>query len=873
METKTPNTKQEQDSAYNPGERHADEEFNQITHNYKSTADELKDLEDYANAGHSTDEIENYANGSKVRAINNAKNVETAKQKEEEGTGWKNNFSGAKPKKDPFSFKDLFKPANLKKRGPMATIVIMLLGGGGFLGTFVAPGLGIIQMKEAFMKDLNDQLAATDITTDHLFKSKLKGLQAGASICGNVVSIRCKFGTMSKKQVAKFKEAGFIIEPEGDGRIKPTSITFPDDDQGNPGKRITNPNELSDHLRGNPAAQSQIRRAFNPKFAGITDKIANAVLLKMKIDKTSKIPSTDKVEDQEKAITQASEGTKGKISPEGYETDKDGKKYVVDEHGNKIYEDKDPGKFKELSDANLELRSKINEEIAGAAPGAGAISKFFSNVGRGLRLTGSLDTACTVYNTARAVAALAKTARTLQEAQWAASMIMTPADMTKDAAATQEITTFVGNKLTATDNNKTIKDNTTIKGVDNNGNLTYEEKPNPDYGKTAFDARGYKLAAYNNPLDASSPLTAREQQFTAGGGLTGNLSGVLDTITSTLGLGNNKDGRKAIRGTCGVIQSWWVRSIGLVAGLVSAVGSFGATTALSIGASVAIGFAMPFLQAAMGDMLAGTVASGKTKSVDAGNVGFVGSSHMLGKMAAGRGLKPSNLKTQKDYELVGKEVQDSYVASETYEARKTPFDIKNQYSFLGSIMWKINPTILKSSASVSGALVSIPSILGTAVTSILPVANAAEVFNEERFKQCQDQGYFELDINADVFCNVRYIETNKQLAMDPDAAAIYMETNGHIEADGAAKSDAYKKWIKYCTERDDGFGETSSDEPEDYDAETGKICMEESEQNDNFVVFTISKTVQDAMDSDPDSNSSAWYSPTSIGSVNMEPSL
>src|SRR5438105_9860117 len=110
---------------------------------------------------------------------------------------------------------------------------------------------------------------------------------------------------MSKRQANRFKEAGFTIEPsEPDrilGRTKPTKIIFPD------GTAVTNPTEMRNHLRGNPQARSDLRRAFNPKFAGFADAISNGVFARLKSDKTRKVNgNTD--EERDKSVNQATAG-------------------------------------------------------------------------------------------------------------------------------------------------------------------------------------------------------------------------------------------------------------------------------------------------------------------------------------------------------------------------------------------------------------------------------------------------------------------------------------------------------------------------------------------------------------------------------------
>ncbi|MBC7868699.1 hypothetical protein H7X69_00780, partial [Candidatus Saccharibacteria bacterium] len=192
--------------------------------------------------------------------------------------GFKNNFTG----KQKISGKASF----LKKRGPLATIIGLLLGVGGASSIMFAPGLGIVQLKEVMTGDLNDQLSAMDIRSDHMFKAKLKSLQAGGSVCSGAVKIKCKFTTMSEKQVNKFKDAGFKdVKTEKTvpfGRERIVSMIAPD------GTVISDPQDLT-NARKKPAVRSAMNKVYNPLFAGISDGKARHIFNLKKISKEKAI--------------------------------------------------------------------------------------------------------------------------------------------------------------------------------------------------------------------------------------------------------------------------------------------------------------------------------------------------------------------------------------------------------------------------------------------------------------------------------------------------------------------------------------------------------------------------------------------------------
>lgn len=784
--------------------------------------DDLEKLENYANTGDET-----------RRGDDPASDIDKTREREKAGSGWKSNVTGNNKQKAGGKLK------GWRKKGPMATIIALLFGGGAGFSIMIAPGIGIVQLKEIMAESLNDQLAAMDIRNDYMFRAKLKSLQGGFSICSEKVTMRCKFATLSDSRVKAMKEAGFTFEPaEPDRRFKrlrPTSITFPD------GTKVTNPQQIKDHLKNNPSAVSDLHRGFmNPKFTGLYDKAANKVFGLFKADRSQKIKGTTQ-EAQDEAMQQAISSAEADIDFKPTQTDAEGREYVTASNGDRIYREQpergtlpigstvDPDEFDRIAEVNRRHIAEINGSAENArSTGRGSVGRILRSGFKGINLIGAADTACTVYNLGRAVSAAAKATRAIQLFQYAL-VFFNVADRIKAGEATPEEVTYVGDKLTAVDTHKTVEDESGILGAHlTDGKVDSAEtepQPNPYYGYNAFDSPGYKVAAYNEaPI-----LTSRDIQYMIGGGFAGTLSKAMDGILDTLGVD-----RKDVRKTCSVVQSWWARTAGLIAGIFAAVGSFGVTTALSIGASVAIGFAMPFFEAALADIMAGKTVTPDTKGVDTGDAVFAGSGALFGGMAMGHGMTPANSGQIKDYTAIANQVKAKHVAVETYEARDTPFDIHNQYSFLGSLVRKVNPALLQANAGVSSALVNIPSLLGTAVSSLVPNTGAATVFNPDRFKRCQnDEGYAELGIDADVFCNVRYVGLG--LNIEPDEAVTWMIENGHIEDDeeGTPKSDDYKDWIEYCTERTDGFGETSNDD-DNSDKAIGKTCVTKDKSADEI---------------------------------------
>jgi Peptidase family M23 len=740
----------------------------------------------------------------------------------------------------------------LNKKGPLALIITLLIGGGGAFSIFFTPGLGIIQLKEVLTGDLNDQLSAFDIRSDAAFKARLKSLQSSASVCSNSVKIRCQFASMSKRQIGKFEKAGFVIETEDAafGRQKITSMVAPNN------VKINDPQDLINERR-DPLVRSALNKVHNPIYASLSDSTAIKVLKeRFKTNKTKKLSgvTTDALSES------LAESSRGDDLTGGGEvkTDANGDRYVDGEDGSPVFEKDNQGEFDRLLGEGEELKAKVANVTD---TNVKAVTGVIGGALKGVSIIGVADAACTVYNTARIVEAASKASRSVQLAQYAMIFLGT-ADSIKAGTATPEEVEYLGTILTSTDTRKTITDelSTTTGNTVADAQANAQSRPNPFYGKNAFDSPGYAVAAYND----APTLTTSSQQYMVGGGLSGTLTGITDSVANAVTQGD----KSKLRGTCSVIQSWWVRGAGLVVGIAAAVGSFGASTVISIGASLAVGIALPFLEAALADIIAGKVVGPETKGVESGDAIFSGTGALLGGVAQARGLKPLTSSELENYLAKSNQVKNEYVAQGIYEAQATPFDIYNQYSFVGSFARSLNPTVISASGGVSQTLAAIPKFFSSTFASVVPSAHAAGTYNAERFTKCADEGYKELGIAADVFCNVRYGLSNAELNSDPDAVLTFMLDNGHIDTNGNAKSGAYSDFLKYCVDRLDGWGETG-EEGDDGTKSTGAICMEVSDQNSNFRVFTIDKSVNLSMDDEEPSESAvttgAIVSPVSPG--------
>lgn len=820
-----------------------DDETDKKYNPYEKVSGGLSDQENAALSGLE----DNYANSADTDDEN--KNIlKSLKNQEGHSGNWINSTSGIARVVPGKASKFIGTFTGKKSKGPLAFIISLVLGSAAMMGVLVVPGIGIVQMKEVMVGDLNDQLAAVTKRSDKVLLAKVQGLSSNLGIC-QPVSIKCKFSTFSSKQVKRFQDAGFQVTCDGGcktgllSRNKVTGLKFEDPITGEL-LDLSDPNKLQSASFSNKNVKSALKKAFNPKFEAFADKTFRVVMEKLKISKASIFSAGSTDEEKAKALKSATAGE----DASGQRVTAD----VAESEGTKT-STIDGVPVEEGAD----LKANTIAESAGSVADTGvkATKSVATGALKGIGVLGVTDTACTVYNTVRAVSAMAKIVRALQLAQFA-MVFLTTADSIKAGTATPDEVEYIGNKLSATDTQKEIYDEFSGVGTNNTS-------ANPAYNKNAFDSAGYKVAAYNE----APTLTSRSQQFMVGGGLSGTLSGVLNTVNGMLG--------GTPESSCKYVQNWAVRGVSLVAGVAMAIGSFGATTAVSIGASVAISFALPFLEAMMADMIAGNVVNDTTDGVDAGDAIFVGSSTVFGQTAQARGMTPGNSESLARYATQQSQVAAEYEAYERELAAATPFDVMNQYSFLGSLtrsVATINNTVSTNNVS------SLAQIVLGGFSSLTSSVNAIDNYNPDRFTKCDDADYVKLDIDADVFCNVRFVASDEVLNADTTDAVNFMVDGGYIDSISGVADERYGSWLKNCVNRTSPWGISSKDDAQDGEGETdGSECLKPGTYTNNellnFQVYTMDASITDAMDEEDVTNEAVAETGGTVtsggGSVNI----
>jgi hypothetical protein len=708
-----------------------------------------------------------------------------------EKSDWDNKVLGkdeSEKAKGKFSF--------VKKKGPLAAIILTLGGGAiGIMG-LLSPGLLIIQFKETMVSKFNTQLTGMNIRTRKIITSKMTG---GAC---NLIPVACKYKSMSTRQVARFNKAGIeIIDFDTTnitGRVKPKTIRYDGDE--------ILAQDFYKRLNADPNFRLSVKKAYNPLFASFYDKIWNKALFY--IDKTGvhlvKGSKTAKLTDIQ-IETQKAADLDNKTA-----TLRDSKPV-----------DGDAIDLKKVDDAVTDVSKKADDV---ARTGKKAASKIDNSLAINfVKATAWIDNACVVFGAVRAVGFAAKTVRAVQLITYASLFLKMADQMKAGGNPDPEDVAYLGDVLT-----------TEVKTINSDGS---------ESTGTATDSFGYKYAAYGEIGNMPDTTT----QFLTGGGFAGSLIGITAYLNSVFTVGGLDPYT-----TCRVSQNILVQIGSAVAGIaIIAAGAPITVTGKMIlqgAATAAVYVAVAYLPALLADIVAGVVVDDSTVGHLAGDAITSGSSAMMGKLSSAGGNAPLTVDQAIAHANLSNKVASEYAEEDrlTY----SPFDITSPNTFLGSFARTMVPYLTKMS-SISGTVSSISSLTKNSFASaILPKTYAATA---EEFSLCQDYDYRELNLATDPFCNpyygvpVEYLEN-----IDPADVLIKLHGSEDIDQEKGEiiKGSKLEEFIEECIDREEPIGYSGYD----FQDSDGKKCIiGQSNYYENlkyFYLYLIDKRVEDGMSGD-----------------------
>lgn len=686
--------------------------------------------------------------------------------------------------------KDKLSLSFMKKKGPLALIGLLLGGGGGMFVALLSPGLAIVQLKEALSEDLNDSVAAMDERAQHIFRAQTKKQTGG--LCTRKVTVRCNYRTMSERQVKKLARSGITISSDTErvktptGRHRVTSFSFVDSD-GTP-RTITAEN-FSREYRDNPHFRSLMNRYYSPRWMSVRDAAADSVKKKFKLNFHRLINGKTKAEMQDQMDRTVREGSR----------EFNGKRVMVierevDGENRKVYVDADDPDGPEMRDSknmviDPDAAEKQMQDLRKQAGGS-ARSKLTIGLSAANLYTGTAETYCMITKTIRMASMAARNIKYAQYMRYAIQYANT-ADSIALGTATPEATEFLGDILSRKDlRDKVLSEASIPTDPDGAGGailsgITQEEvsvvpEDNPHKGKDALDATAVKASMYGG----GATLDMRESEASLGGGMGSVMAGYIKAIFGSLAPGERQ---------CAFWTNPIVQGGGLVLSVATLVLTGGSSAAVqgakAVGVTAATMLVMHILTSRITEMIEGNTVSSDSYGVDAGNAIFSGTAAFNGSTASARGMTPlSTMDEIKENNRVAHEEQQRHTEVARLEAAGTPFDIHNQYSFLGSMAWSLAPVARASSDTVASIALSPIRFLSVAPNWFMPRASAKPIINESRFDQCSEGiegedgvmvgGIFDEDnLNVDtpdIMCNLRFGLSETQRNADPEKIAQWM---------------------------------------------------------------------------------------------------
>lgn len=715
------------------------------------------------------------------------------------------------------------------KGGPTGAVVgLMLLavfGIGG--GTGLISSSILINLKEVFHNDRADgtrtNIFFSRAVTSHMIKP------GGVPCTG--IKIKCRAGSMNEKQIAKFEKAGYKVEGkvvDADGKVTEEKYTSPDKKVTADGKEPAKPADISGkkvlvekvtfpdgkvvttgggfigYTKNKITARASFLKVFNPRSAFFLNDRFNGIL-----EKTFHFSKSDTIKGKTKA-----------------EIDKNFNEKV----GGNTKEEVKSGKVQTRQQKTIEETQK---KTSGSLGKVGNIA--------GIAVSG----VCTAYNSARFATATLKLIRLYQLVSFALPWLQA-ADQIKDGGKIEpEVVDNLASRLTTSESNKTLTENMTW-----NGQPYKAGQKNPKYGLTATDSEGYKIAAYGDRANladfAKTWLIGGEK-----GSAAYESSDMLHSISTMNNVFSVSAGNAIIRTSCKILANpvLATASIGaIVADCLSvfagnAQGAQGCGTAIGwVAAGAAANFAISYFASQMlkqGMEVAKNFITGSDlDGVDAGDAIAAGAGAMLGTTATASGLRPStSVAETQNYITRTDDLNNQYIAAEIYNARDTPFDMTNQYSFLGSIVKQI-PVSASSNKSIFNQLATLLGVIPNSF-NLVTSGDAYALYSQPAFDQterydCNDKDLEAIGVIGDKFCSIATIMPNYELDKAESAAngntdlvdkvIDYMSTDHpygeaaggtkddsfggdekkssdrSIDDDGKPTGDQYLKYLQYCTD-------------------------------------------------------------------------
>lgn len=705
-------------------------------------------------------------------------------------------------------FRLVGRKAGALRNGSAFLFVIGIIGLGVVYTSVFVPNIILVNLKEMYTNDLSDATIALNS-----YYWKLMNYKIGQSQCSDKQSIKCKLSTMSRAQYLSFQKHGFTVlgskvqeDNRDDGqpgnelpesRYQVSAIIPPVQSPG----LIATGDMLYLYAQLSSANKALVYGVFNPKSSFFMDTRFKQ-RLKTKYDLTKDITVGG---DTEQAV-------------------------------NKSFDASMTGSSEGISLVDAEPNKSGGVSLGSL--GSPVVAASYETAAQALAAptTSYVGLQCAWYALANAVTNDAKTAKAHTLARFALQYLRAADQIKVGTSQDVTISTLSSNLAQSTGggySGANATDSSMYKSI------TYGSLPIPSpygflYSEDTFDLIGALAPAWSQIMITA---TAVGQASNASGSLAmppANLTGTARDYCLSGETQASKDPVKEDKCETAITASAPPGTEGLISGALAAgretcphlhydeqdqtfEGQWLMTPSVKAAAEGLTAYVAGIFSANVAIWAKATslLFNSNTKGVAASDAIFAGTGELLGDMAMSRGMEPANAATMGIYLAQKDTVDKQYEDVARYNAQKQPFDIYNQYSFLGSIVHGLTPTYdnktpLFSTVANSMSLLTdslkglnssanafyysqpeIPTIdpLNPAATTAQHATGLAQYLLR---LNCPDPEYLAIGIMADSACNVRYVMGKQELTADVNSVLDYM-TKSH--------SDLTQKNIDELTQR------------------------------------------------------------------------
>lgn len=785
---------EQEDEKLNPGQRHADELFDDQTRPAGKTSDPRGDVA----AGNPSDPRGDLA---AREAAADAPAGASAAQQELEPNRFGYNFGQQKSKSA------VKIPGLSRKSGIRLILAGSVIGGGGFFLFAATPGIAIVTLKEQMVNKFSRQLQiVTDQRGQLILARKLGGdfVSTGCnpSLLPDRLKRKCRFNGLSGGERKRLqKRAGITVETGKrlpNGKLSITRIKYTDAF----GRKISIPaSQFYEKLGSDQTLRKGFLQLHKSKVQIFTGNAAKFTYRQFKAfrGKSPPVTTPDEAKDlseEEKQKARSREQYRKYILGETFDSP-NGTRFDVNESGISEEEKKERARKNQILQgvddsvradaeriaANSQDPTKRNSRIPliGSSSlrqrAAGIAGVPFSQAAkRTLKgtLLGPLGVADSLCTAKLLVAGVGYAAKALGKASAIRQTVYVAriADSIKAGEANGAEVAALGAQLV---------------------------KKDPDTGRSGFESFG---ASYIR----NGSLRGHEEaaQARLGGGLSGSLINNTKGVDKILGVSS-----------CKLVKNPFVVGAAIAVSVVAAIFTFSGSTAASVAINAGAALTLIYAIQVATPILARLIAGGYIDYDDPGpqqvNATVAGFGAMTASVSSAKGLMPQTVPQAVAFDEQTKDASTKLAALDN----GNQFDIYNPQTFAGRFVAAALPAVTSSSASnIASSLGKLTfgsfAQLGTKPASAQSAKKESEI--------CQDADYKERNIATDAFCNPIYalpkdVLTNPKYFPEQNDTYLFGDEAGegvYIDNDGKPKGE-FAEFVEKCNLSTEPISEDTDD--------------------------------------------------------------